>query len=242
MDALIAKIKNKKELSGIPDKYIATLLAPYYTKNKTISSKDEKMLLKIIRNQLRKTTGRYHTKSGTEHVSTAERTFFYPQLDEKIAALHPKSILDVGCGQNPLFQARKGIFYYAYDLNEKDLARVQAHFTHEQIAGIIKTTDITQETSFPKVDLVLAYKILDIIDTKGHPKATQVLRALDTKHLLASFPTISLSGKKMKTTHRLWFEQALRTNGYTFETFASSNELFYLARRGANKVTSTSRN
>lgn len=238
-ETLIKKIKEKKELRGIPDTYIRDLLKPFFTKNPSPNKKDEKLILKTIRSQLRKTTGRYHTQSGNKHVSTTERTPFYSLLNEKIAALHPQSILDLGSGQNPLFQATKKILYYAYDINENDLAIVNAHFTTHGIQGTTKVTDITKESSFPSVDLVLAYKVLDIIDTKGHPNATKVLRLLDTKYLLASFPTISLSGKNMKTKRRLWFEKALLTNGYTYETFFSKNEIFYLASRSSNKVPST---
>jgi len=235
---LIAQIKSKKELKGIPDEYIAENLKKFLPDGKKISKKDEKIILKTIRRELRKMSGRYHISSTKEHLSTKERMPFYPLLNKRIAMLAPKRILDLGAGQNPLYQATKDIEYYAYDINEQDVAKVKAYFSSEGIIGKTKVTDITQESSFPEVDLVLAYKILDIIDKKGHANATKILRLLKTTYLLASFPTISLSGKRMQTIRRLWFEKALTTNSYSFETFSSSNELFYLARR-TDKVSST---
>jgi hypothetical protein len=239
-EALIAKIKEKKELKGIPSTYVHALLIKKFPYAPT-SEKEEKIIIKTLRNDLRKVTGRYRTLKQDKHVSTEERKTFYSQLNMRIAELAPHRILDLGCGQNPLFQMDLAQMYYAYDLNEEDIHIVNEYCAKNKKKCIAKVCDIAQELTFPPVDLVLAYKVLDILDKKGHTNATRILRVLKTKYLLASFPTISLSGKRMHTTRRLWFEKALLTNDYAWETFASSNELFYLARRrSTDKVSSSS--
>ena len=50
------------------------------------------------------------------------------ELKEIIKKLNPKSILDLGCGINPLALAEKGVKYYASDINSEDLNIVREFF------------------------------------------------------------------------------------------------------------------
>ena len=118
---LVKKIKEKKELSGISDSVVSSQLSSYLAKNRisleNLSEKETKLIAKEIRSQLRKFVGRFQKscKSKTDfleeknyslllksHSSTSERISFYPELIKIIKSLKPNSVLDLGCGLNPI--------------------------------------------------------------------------------------------------------------------------------------------
>jgi hypothetical protein len=253
MESLIEQICAKKELKGIDRKIVQEFLDNYAKKHKINKEKltlsEQKIVLTDIRRELRALTGRFHSFDAKQeaihlllkkreyatilklHTSTREREAFYQKLRTTIDTYAPKSILDIGCGINPLVCARPNCTYYAYDIQAEDLALLEKF--GEQEGLILKTvhTDIRKCTQFPMVDMVLAFKIFDLLDTKGHANATRILRLLRTPVVLASFATRSLSGKKFANSRRIWFERLLKAEGYSYTRNVESNECFYLARK-----------
>ena len=129
---IINKIKQKRELSGIDREIIEQHLKNYLSKHKLNLDKLKKSQLQIIvkdiRADLRKNVGRFKAslkdrykllekkeipKLLKTHASTKERLDFYPVLKEIIKKTKTKSILDLGCGINPLALAKPNIKYYA---------------------------------------------------------------------------------------------------------------------------------
>ncbi|MCH7568942.1 MAG: hypothetical protein IIA87_06005, partial [Nanoarchaeota archaeon] len=121
MKELIIKIKKKKELQGLSDNFVKDILQEYLTKRnirEIKGKKSEKIVIKIIRAELRKYAGRYQYKTKINrfnllkkgrikeilktHTSTKERieSKAYPKLIKIINKLNPNSILDLGCGLN----------------------------------------------------------------------------------------------------------------------------------------------
>ena len=132
---LLTKIKEKKEFAGLSDEVVSELLKEYSKKHtlpdRKFSPKEEKVIVKEIRSNLRKVTGmfqfnRKNRKKLLEenkisellrtHSSTRERICFYPKLKKKISSLKINSILDLGCGLNPIFLSSKKIRYLASDI------------------------------------------------------------------------------------------------------------------------------
>ena len=120
MDKVIKKIKKKPELSDLPDSLVLSVLESYLSKNRIGLPKNPKQLkivVKEIRSELRNYTGRFQVKSKKRvklleenkilellktHTSTKERIKDYQKLIKKIENFSPKSILDLGCGLNPI--------------------------------------------------------------------------------------------------------------------------------------------
>ena len=248
-DELIKKIKEKKELSGINDLLIRESLEKYLKKNKILlenaNIKDIKIIVKEIREILRKLSGRFQKSLKDRydflensqidellmsHRSTAERINFYPKLKEIIGSLNVHSILDLGSGLNPIALAKKDIFYYAVDINGDDLMIVESYFKRNNIMGKTINEDIRKIVHFPKVDLCLIFKVLDIIE-KGHKTARSIIEKLEVKYLIISFAKKTLSGRKMRYPRRKWIENILNKLNYKYEIFSSENELFYLAAK-----------
>src|SRR3989344_1286012 len=149
---LILKIKEKKELSGIEDSVVEKTLNNYLEKYRInfekISKKAMKLIVKEVRAVLRNIVGQYRAslkskekllnsnsihKLLSTHSSTKERMPHYTELKEKISEINPKSILDLGCGLNPIALANKKIKYYASDINEEDLEIIKKYFSKKII-------------------------------------------------------------------------------------------------------------
>ena len=148
MDSLVAQIKDKRELRSLPDPLVEKTLKDYLAKNKLKLPKAEKeikLIIKEVRAELRRYTGQYTLKSNIkninellssnniedllkEHRSTKERIQDYPMIKQIINNLNPKSILDLGCGINPIAIAKKAVRYHAYDINDNDLEIVRQFF------------------------------------------------------------------------------------------------------------------
>ena len=122
--------------------------------------------------------------------------------------------------------------YYAYDINQSDLNIVQKFFDSQKINGktnLIDLRDINEE--FPTADICLLFKVLDLVDKKGHKKAEEIIKKIKSRYLLISFSTKTLSGKSMHHPQRGWIERLLSRLGFKFNIIKTKNEIFYLAEK-----------
>ncbi|MEK6894420.1 MAG: hypothetical protein AABX10_03070 [Nanoarchaeota archaeon] len=251
MDKLVRKIKEKFELKSLPDTLVISTLESYLLKNKikdTHSEKAQKIIIKEVREELRKYTGQYASKSNIknrsefiksgdinelllQHSSTRERVDDYPLVRNMIRALNPQSILDLGCGINPIALAKPGIKYHAYDINEYDLEIVNEFFKVNGIHGDVHHKDIREEPTFPDVDLCIIFKVLDILGDRRIGITRDLLKKINAKHFIISFATRTLTGKKMNSPYRRWFENILKALKYDYKITRTNQELFYLIKK-----------
>jgi hypothetical protein len=250
MKEIIKKIKQKKELSDIPNNFIEIMLKNYLQKYKISmpkSEKQQKVIIKEIRAELRNYAGRFQVKSNYQnrlkllqqnkiqeilktHSSTKERLENYDEINKWIYNTNPKSILDLACGLNPIALAKQGIFYIAVDIKEDELKLIDLFFKKNNLDGKTIIADITKIENFPKTDICLIFKTLDIIEQKGHKRAKEIIQKINTQTIIASFSTKTLSGKPMNYPRRLWFENLLKSLNYRFEIKKTNNEIFYFIK------------
>ncbi len=236
---LIKKIKSKKELSGLSDEFVSSVLSEILAKNgypQKLDKKSEKILLKEARAELRRYAGQYRknikkSKLLESHISSNERMPYYHILIEEIKKLNPKSILDLGCGLNPMAIATPGIRYYASDINESDLRALSDFFRKKKIKGKVYYQDLRSSRDFPAADLTLILKVFDLIDKKGHKNAEEILSALPSQSIIVSFSTKKISGRPMSSPRRFWFENLIKRLNFKFKTFKIPNEIFYVIKR-----------
>jgi len=246
--SIIKKIKEKRELSGIDNTIVEELLENYFKKRKVdfeeLTKSDIRIVVKDIRAELRIYTGQYIMSQKDRlklfeqnkisellktHSSTAERIPFYPSLRKIIRDLGVKSILDLACGLNPIGLADKTTTYHASDINEKDLELVSKYFKKHKIRGEVSIYNIKKiKYNLPSSELCLLFKILDLVDKKGHKTAEKILITVPCEKILVSFPTKKLTGRPMKQPKRFWFENMLNRLGYEYKIIESDNEIFYL--------------
>ena len=250
-DRLIKKVKEKKELAGLADSLVREIVVEYLKKHniriKGLGDKEVKIIVKEVRERLREFSGRFQKSRKDRfklleegkieallrtHSSTAERIGFYPRLKEMISSLKVKSILDIGAGLNPIALADKSIKYYAIDVKEDELELVSAFFRKNEIEGKVFVCDLRKELQFPKAELCLLFKVLDIIDDKSYKFAKRIIDNVKSEYILISFATRTLSGRRMKHWRRKWLERLLESKGYKYRLFNSDNEIFYFVERG----------
>lgn len=248
---LVSKIKEKYELRGLPDSLIEETLKNYFLKKKINfpkSEKESKLIIKEVRAELRIYSGQYASKSNIknrksliekgdlnellkQHSSTRERIEDYSLIRRTISKLNPQSVLDLGCGINPIAIAENGIFYHCYDINDNDLEIVKDFFEINNIKGDIHHKDIRKEPVFPKVDLCIIFKVLDILGDKKYEITKELLEKIETKNFLISFATRTLTGKRMNSPYRRWFENILKNLKYEYKVERTDQELFYIIRK-----------
>lgn len=183
------------------------------------------------------------------HASTKERLPFYSQLYKKIFAFtgKPKTIIDFGCGINPFsvnFMKLKKLTYYAYDISEDEIESLnlffkQEHSENKNFTGTAKVMDIFQWIKVKEsrennpADICFLFKMTDILDSagKGHKTSETVITEVPAKFVVISFPTKTMSGKKMNFPRRKWIELMYRRLGYSFRILEFGNELFYVIRK-----------
>lgn len=250
MEEIVNLIKQKSELRGIPDSLVKRALDVYLLKNNLSMPKSEKaikLIVKEVRSELRKYAGQYATKSNIkkrseflslnkisellkEHTSTRERIPDYPMIKKTIELMNPTSILDLGCGINPIALAKEGIFYHAYDINENDLHVVREFFKIKKIKGDIHQLDIREEINFPVVDLCIVFKVLDILGPTKY-EVTRKILSIPAKFFIISFATRTLTGRPMNSPYRRWFERILSDFSLSYEIKRTNQELFYVIRK-----------
>ena len=261
---LINKIKQKKELRGIADEVVEKTLYSFLAKNPKIEKKisESKNLenssaveecIKKVRAELRRVSGSFEIDNKdreilieqnkiseilSTHSSTKERIEYYDLIYDKIFAITgtPDSVLDLGCGLNPLSfpltEQFKKTIYYASDINKDNLKLVKRYFEKNNIRGRTFFYDLTKiAQDLPKAKVCFLFKVLDIIETKGHKLAEKIINLLRCKYIVVSFATKTLSGKKMEHFERGWIERMLNRLNLKWTKFEVENELFYVVEK-----------
>lgn len=158
-----------------------------------------------------------------------ERKEFNKELYAKIFSItkKPKSILDLGCGLNPVYFPYKDIYYIASDIDKKSLKKVKKHFKKTKINGDLFHLDLNHSNklkTLKKVDLTLIFKVLDNFN-----KSTikEIIKNTKTNYFIISFPTKTISGKRMNQPKRKWFESLFKTH----KKLRFHNEVFYIIKK-----------
>lgn len=188
-----------------------------------------------------------HNEILQNHVSTRERLKFYSEFFEKIFQIigKPQSIIDLGCGFNPMalpymdrcINLSDDFEYSAVEMNQNDLEIIKKYF------GIIKSIEryknakidglklnFEEETEkIPKkyYGACLAFKIFDLISTKA---VERIVNSVNCRWLVASFPTKTITTRNMRFKRRAGFQKMLRRLGRKYETVEFDNELVYVIR------------
>lgn len=246
--SLINKIKEKKEFSEIDDSVVDEFLEKVLKKyGQSYTTHELKIICSETRGLLRKVSGRFQKKINRKkgpldtanvrrvlqtHFSTSERMNFYPKIKQIIFSYKPSSILDLGCGLNPLAIASKNVEYFASDIKKDELETVKNFFAENKINGKVFIYNLRKiSDDLPAADICLIFKVLDILGEDNHSLSKKILKAVKCKIFIVSFAIRKLSGKKMLFPERKWFERILKEFGWPFEKIYSENEVFYVFKK-----------
>jgi len=179
------------------------------------------------------------------HSSTKERIDFYEELYRKLWKIigKPKKIIDLGCGINPFsipLMGLRRLDYHAYDLSEEEVSLLNKffQFLHKKninCLGKSSTFDVLQLKKLRRlkeVDVCFLFKMTDVLDRgKGHKVTEELINWIPAKFIVVSFPTLTMSGKRMNYPRRRWIELMCKRLGYHYRTLEFSNELFYIIKK-----------
>lgn len=226
----------------------------------------QKTIVKLVRNTLRRMHGTFNVdiKKRNElinlyieqrrkkyivdllktHKSSEERIGIYESLYHNIFEItkQPSSILDLGCGLNPLssiFFESSEINYLAFDISVDDLKLIDTFFkSNDNITGetkIINLFDAKSKNIFSKMghfDICFLFKLLDSIElSKSHKLSEIIIKGVPADWLIVSFATKTVSGKKMNYPGRGWFERMLGRLNYFHRKLVYDNEVFYIVKK-----------
>jgi len=176
-------------------------------------------------------------------VSTKERLDDYEFIYNKIFDITgiPKTILDIGCGLNPIsyiYMHIKELNYYAYDIDESDIQFLNEFFHIMKNKGlngksqILDVRNKNQINNIPNTDIIFLFKVIDLIDIDNHKPSEELIKNLlnqkKAKFIVASFATKTISKKSMNFPNRKWFELMLQRIGLKFKIIKTRNEIFYI--------------
>lgn len=262
---IIRAIKDKPELASLDDSFVQKKVEEYLQGHPEVREKREssrdfaqfqrsreyKGLLKNVRRELREIYGVFRLddcnpdddpeKILGSHTSTRERLPFYDiiykELSSRIPA--PKTLLDLGCGMNPLsysWMKRHGWSpeIIASDVSSGDMEFLMEAFQAHGIPGRTIALDLIKDCEILEnidADVTFMLKLLDSLETVERFISYKIFEHIASRWIVVSFPTKSLGGKKtIPAKGRSWFERLLKRFGYGFETFSVENEMFYVVR------------
>lgn len=171
------------------------------------------------------------------HSSTRERLNEYEKIYSSIFKItgKPKSIIDLGCGLNPVFSILmdfKGN-YFGYDISSNDADFLNDYFKSVKgygINGKAFATDIKKINKYPKSDVYFLLKTIDLFGRNKKKIFNDIINKANAKFIVVSFSKKTISMKDMKNFRRKWFDDILNKLKLEYELLDFENEYFYVIK------------
>ncbi|HZR40981.1 MAG TPA: hypothetical protein VFB12_12730 [Ktedonobacteraceae bacterium] len=174
----------------------------------------------------------------SQHASTRERL---PILDQfyfqSLSGLAIHSVIDIACGLNPLaipwMPLEKDAEYYAYDIYQNMMDFLGQYMQLLPIKGHAKVRDVLQACPTQSVDVALVLKAIPCLEQVDKQAGYRLLRTLNAKHLVVSFPIHSLGGrnKGMATNYEAHFWELLDGETWEVKRFEFATELVFVVSK-----------
>lgn len=171
------------------------------------------------------------------HASTRERLPYLDTLYMRIWETTgiPSALLDVGCGLGPLALPWMGIgdaTYLATDVDQRPLQTVDAFLEMVGQPHSVRTMDVVATTPDDRADVALLLKLVPTLDRQDPGAAVRLIRGLNVRHAVVSFPARSLGGrgKGMERTYRERLDRLIEESARATATteVSVSNELIFV--------------
>lgn len=221
----IEKIKQKRELSSLPDSIVKRT---YNSENKDV--KETRSLLrkyfgifltnKVLKNNLDPTS------RLKNHISSKNRNYeeFYTQISAHIK--NPKTIVDLGCGTNGfsynfLNNLYENINYIGIEAAGQIVDQTNKYFKEEKISGkvyhedlfeIKKIIEIIKNQKEPRT--IFLFQVIDALESLEKDFSKKFIREISpyAEEMVISLPTKSIGGRKHFAVRRKWLTDFLEEN------------------------------
>lgn len=171
------------------------------------------------------------------HASTRERLPYLDPLYMRIWETTgiPATLLDVGCGLGPLALPWMGIgnaTYVATDVDQRPLQAVDAFLEMVGQPHSVRAMDVVASIPDDRADVALLLKLVPTLDRQDPGAAVRLIRGLNVRHAVVSFPARSLGGrgKGMEDTYRARLQRLVDDGGRVrgVVDVSVSNELIFV--------------
>ena len=175
----------------------------------------------------------------TCHASTRERLPIIEQFFETcLGSIQPiASILDLGCGFNPLclpwMPVSSSVEYTACDIYADMVTFINKYFQHCRIKGEAALCDLGSSIPAQPVQLAFALKMIPCLEQSDKSIGRKILRSVNAEHMLVSFPVQSLGGrsKGMLQHYTQHFYELIADENWRVQSFSFDTELAFLITR-----------
>lgn len=244
VEAAMGKYKKKKDVEKAARRQLHQIMAPY------VGDPDYEEATGALRTAF--ATGDPGAVRATcaeilsAHVSTKERLavidHFYPKIFQVTGK--PTAIMDIACALNPLTFPWMGLpattRYYAYDIHETRVEFLNMFFTLQGLPPSAKVQDVG--LTYPKETADVAFFLKELHRFEQHysgvtvgrpyPTGLTLLKALRTRHLVVSFPTVSLhSGRALTDHYREYFQALIADTGWRSTELLFETELVFCVEK-----------
>lgn len=240
-------LNNKKVYGGFLKKVKDFLHKTYSVYQISNQSKKDEIFHKMAGSKSGAELVKLHLEMLHCHSSTRERKEFYEAVYEKIFGKikEPQRILDFGCGLNVFslpFIGFGDFEYIGMDAGQADIKLVDSYlkltkklynFGGKGVEVNIFDKDYLKQIPGGKFDVCFLFKMADVLDYNGNHKTTEeFIKKINAKSIVVSFPTKTISNRKMHNPKRKWFELMIKRLKYKFSYFEIENECFYIVKKG----------
>ncbi len=175
-----------------------------------------------------------------QHASTREREphvqGFYRAILEATGPV--RTVLDLGCGLNPLCRAwveRAELTWLATDVDAAQMAFVGEVLERLDTPHRAFTSDLVGLPELPEADLALMLKLVPCLGARPWQTAANLIESLRAEHIVVTFPTASLGGrsKGMGANYEARFRALGRERRWEITGLSVPGELGFLVRPAA---------
>lgn len=240
-------LSNKQEFKVLLKKVKDFLHKTYSVYQISNQKKKEDILAKIIGLKKDSDLEKLHLEMLHSHSSTRERKELYFEMYEKIfeKIKKCKRILDFGCGLNVFSLPMVGFDDFEYigmDTGKEDIKQIDKYlkfakkkynFSGKGIEINAFESNYLRQIPKGKFDVCLLLKMADVLDygRKDHKKTEEFITQINAKTVVVSFPTRTISNRKMNNPRRKWFGLMVRRLKYKLNYFEMYNECFYIVQK-----------
>ena len=178
------------------------------------------------------------------HASTRERIPILNHFYKGIFAVTgiPKRILDVACGIHPLSIPWMGLpddtIYWAYEIDSVLVNGLNRYFEAIGFEPLARMQDVICTPPTETGDLAFVMKMVPCLERREKGISIQLLKNLQVRRLVVSFPIKSLSGrsKHMPTFYSQMFNDMVDGCGWEVTKLPIQDELVFVVNKGSENL------
>lgn len=167
------------------------------------------------------------------HSSTRERLPILDQFYQTIFEItgRPSTILDAGCGLNPLslpwMDLTAGARYIALDIDAERVRFLNRYLSLAGMGPLARCQDILSHPPAEQVDLALLLKMSPTLERQEAGATLRLIEQLEARHIVISYAVKSLGGRErgMLQTYQQHFQELVSDRAWSVETLVFDTEL-----------------